>query len=230
MFKLLTGFPAFAGMGIPLLPNLRDAPAEEIESHWVRVKTLLIQTSAYTHEGRYQLLDAQAAATLDAILDRHRRAFGYVPKVLVRYARVVGTSWSMWDFDFGEKSRDEIATEDLLAMCFLSYRSPRVVFPGWTAYPLRSNSIGYCRTIEYLINQRKSTEALFLKGLFCKYGIEPMKDVPDLATARDSLVLAEKQGDPLGKQELTYLAWHQHVERDTGREPTLWASFTGMTS
>ena len=61
MFKLLTGFQAFAGMGIPPLPNLRDSPEEEIESHWMRVKTLLLQTSAYTHEDRYRLLEAQAA-------------------------------------------------------------------------------------------------------------------------------------------------------------------------
>jgi hypothetical protein len=236
MFKFLTGLPAFAGLGIPPLPHLRDSTDGQIESHWLRIKVLLLQTFVYTHENRYRLLAAQAAATLEAILDRHRRTFEYSADGLRRHARIVstrgdrpGTGLSIWNFEFDEKSREDIATEDLLAMCFLSYRSPRVVFPGWD-YPLMSNPSGYCRTVEYLVNHRKSTRALFLKGLFCKYGIEPMNDVPDLATARASLVLADKQGDPMAKQELAHLVWHQHIERDTGRKATLWPLHSGWTS
>lgn len=236
MFKFLTGLPALAGLGIPPLPNLRDSTDGQIESHWLRIKVLLLQTFVYTHEDRFRLLEAQAAATLEAILDRHRRAFGYSPEGLRRHAHVVsmrgerpGTGLTRWRFKFDEESREEIVTEDLLAMCFLSYRSPRVVFPGWD-YPLMSNPIGYCATIEYLIEHRKSTRALFLKGFFCKYGIEPMNDVPDLTTARASFELANKQGDPMAKQELAHLAWHQHIEGGSGREPTLWPLHGGRTS
>lgn len=228
MLKFLTGLPLFAGLGIPPLPNLRESTDQQVENHWVGVKTLLLQTFVYTHEERYRLLKAQAGVTLDSILERHRSRFSYSPAKLRKLVRVdhisgnrPGEGLSMLRFEFDASIFPGISSEELLAMCLLSYRSPRVTFPGET-YPLVPNSVGHAIAVDYLIDHRQSTEALFLKGLFCKYGFEPMNDVPDLVTARDCLVLAANQGHTGAKQELDHLAWHARIERDTAREPFIW--------
>jgi hypothetical protein len=192
---------------------------EELETSWVDLKSKLLVTPAFTSETAYQLLYHRMESLLVGLMGRHQHfILGIEAKwgdacereiiyLFSRDPRLSAAQSDTFSVDARMKVEDR-TTDQLLYVCWFAYvgGQPKGI-PG----PVFSDSRFFAETIDYLIADRQSMDAMFLKGFALKYGLK-LADKPELAGARQCLETAAAAGVGSAAQELRYFDKHLPLE------------------
>jgi hypothetical protein len=188
---------------------------EGLETSWVDLKSKILVTSAFTSETSYQLLYHRMESLLVGLMGRHQHfILGIEAKwgdarereIVYLFNRDPPLSAAQ-SSTFSVNSRMKVedrTTDQLLYACWFSYIGGQ---PSGIPGPVSSDPRFFAETIDYLIADRQSVDAVFLKGFALKYGLK-LGDKPELAVARQCLETAAAGGVGSAAQELRYFDKH----------------------